>query len=135
MSIYFSIFVEFFFHFPSLNPIENMTSIRTAQTIKISQRSKNERRALSSYQPSRSTAVAWVWIAGRPSGLKPHQTLGLRSIIPLQTALHYLGQGEKQCFHATHSEYRAFRCNASANIHLRLFESISQLLATQSPGC
>jgi hypothetical protein len=29
-----------------------------------------------------SPAVAWVWIAGRPVGSKPNQTLGLRSVIP-----------------------------------------------------
>jgi hypothetical protein len=32
--------------------------------------------------------VAWVWIAGQPLGLKPHQTLGLRSVIPLLIALY-----------------------------------------------
>ena len=62
------------------------------------------------------------------SALNRDQTLGLRSIIPLQTALHCLGQGEKQCNFATHLEYRAFRFNASANIHLRLSETTSETL-------
>jgi hypothetical protein len=37
-----------------------------------------------------------------PQALNRDQTLGLRSIIPLRTALRCLGQGEKQCFLATH---------------------------------
>ena len=61
----------------------------------------------------RSTAVAWVWIAGWPLGSQPHQTLGLRSIIPLLAARCCQGQGEKQCFLATHLEYRAFHLRAS----------------------
>jgi hypothetical protein len=108
MSIYFSILLSFFFHFPSPNQTENDIDSHSPKLSKYRNARKNGRRALSSYKTSKSTAVAWVWIAGRPSRLKPHQTLGLRSIIPLRTALRCLGQGEKQCFLATHLEYRGF---------------------------
>jgi hypothetical protein len=72
----------------------------------------DERGALSSLK-FKSIAVAWVWIAGEPLGFNRDQTLGLRSVIPLRTALRCLGQGEKQCFLATHLEYRAFYFRAS----------------------
>jgi hypothetical protein len=62
----------------------------------------NERGALSSWKNLKSIAVAWVWIAGEPLGFDRDQTLGLRSIIPLRTALYCQGQGEKHCFLATH---------------------------------
>jgi hypothetical protein len=66
-----------------------------------------------------------------PEGFDRDQTLGLRSIIPLRTALRCLGQGEKQCFLATHLEYRAFYFRASCTALLRLFESISHDSRTQ----
>jgi hypothetical protein len=64
-------------------------------------------------------------------GFDRDQTLGLRSIIPLRTALRCLGQGEKQCFFATHLEYRAFYFRASCTALLRLFEVISRDGRTQ----
>jgi hypothetical protein len=42
-----------------------------------------------------------------------HQTLGLRSVIPLLAGPYFQGQGEKQYFFATHLEYRAFHFRAS----------------------
>jgi hypothetical protein len=61
-----------------------------------------------------------------PEGFDRDQTLGLRSIIPLRTALRCLGQGEKQCFLATHLEYRDFYYRASCASLLRLSEVISR---------
>jgi hypothetical protein len=50
----------------------------------------------------KSIAVAWVGLPVSPQGFDRDQTLGLRSIIPLLAALCCQGQGEKQCFLATH---------------------------------
>jgi hypothetical protein len=82
------------------------------------------------------TAVAWVWIAGRPFWLSTaNQTLGLRSIIPLLPARYRLDQGEKHSFLATHLEYRAFHFRASRYSSLQLFESTSLNLSVQPLDC
>jgi hypothetical protein len=112
-----------------------MTPIRTAQNYQNIATPEKRAQSTQLLLTFKINCSGLGWIVGRPSGLKPHQTLGLRSVIPLQTALHCLGQGEKQCFFATHLEYRAFHCDASANIHSQPSEGISEPLATQSPGC
>jgi hypothetical protein len=52
-----------------------------------------------------------------PEGFDRYQTLGLRSIIPLLNALRFQGQGEKQCFLATHLEYQV-SCLRATSISL-----------------
>jgi hypothetical protein len=92
------LFVE---NFSSPTRAQNMTSIRSAR-YQNNVTLEDERGALGSWYNPDSNAVAWVWIAGWPLGSQPHQTLGLRSVIPLLAALYVQGQGEKQYFFATH---------------------------------
>src|SRR5260370_2161739 len=73
----------------------------------------DERGALGSWRISNQLEWLGFGLPVNPEGLDRDQTLGLRSIIPLQTALCCQGQGEKQCFLATHLEYRAFHLRAS----------------------
>jgi hypothetical protein len=67
---------------------------------------ESEREALGFW--SNSDQLQWLGF-GLPASLEAFnrdQTLGLRSVIPLPSALYCLGQGEKQYFLATHLEYR-----------------------------
>ena len=72
-----------------------------------------------------SIAVAWVWL---PAGLRliADQTLGLRSVIPLQSA-HLLKEPRCEAFTSltAYSEYRAFQFLAST-VFLRLPEISSE---------
>ncbi len=61
---------------------------------------------------SKSTAVAWVWMPAGPWALNRDQTLGLRSVFPLQSAPILPEPRCEACF-ATHLEYRAFHFRAS----------------------
>jgi hypothetical protein len=62
----------------------------------------NERGALGSWRISNQLQWLGFGLLVSPQGFDRDQTLGLRSIIPLRTALCCQGQGEKHCFLATH---------------------------------
>ena len=129
MSISFSLFVEFF-RSTKLREID----VRTAQKYQNIVTLENEREALGFW--SNLDQLQWLGF-GLSVALKAFnrdQTLGLRSIIPLLSALYYRGQGEKHCFLATHLEYRISRFHASS-ASLQLSEDISQSLATQPSPC
>jgi hypothetical protein len=111
-----SISFSFFFHF-SLNFLLN-------KKLKIDIHShcakyqnivtlENERGALSSWKILNQLQWLGFGLLVNPWGFDRDQTLGLRSIIPLLAARCCQGQGEKQCFLATHLEYRAFHLRAS----------------------
>jgi hypothetical protein len=74
-----------------------------------------DERARSTWLLKSSNQLQWLGfgLPVSPVGCDRDQTLGLRSIIPLQTALCSQSEGEKQCFLATHLEYRAFHFRAS----------------------
>lgn len=73
----------------------------------------DERGALGSWRISNQLQWLGFGLLVSPQGFDRDQTLGLRSIIPLLSALCCQGQGEKQCFFATHLEYRVFHIRAS----------------------
>src|SRR5271156_3492548 len=105
MSIYFSILLSFSFTQTNRKDDAHSHSTNYQNIVTL----ENARRALSSWYNSKSTAVAWGWIAGRPLGSQPRSNTLTALRHPFTAALCCQGQGEKQCFFATHLEYRAFR--------------------------
>jgi len=117
-------------YFEAFRHKTSQTGNRSRST-KISKNRNDHKIAEHSAPSLHSTAVAWVWLPGG-HWLKTGQTLGLRSIIPLQSAHLLQSQGEKLCFIA-YSEYRAFRFLASTAF-LRLPEISSAAQSMQPPA-
>jgi|SRR5277367_70251 len=113
---------------PKLKP----TKIRSAKISKYRD-ARRPARSLGSWVLLKSIAVAWVWIAGRPLGSQPRSNAWTALRHPFGSALYCQGQGEKQCFLATHSEYLAFHFGAS-HLSLQLSEGIRGYLSVQPPA-
>jgi len=116
---------------PKLKPTTNSHSAKCQNIVTLD----DERGALGSWKILNQLQWLGFGLLVNPQGFDRDQTLGLRSIIPLRVAPCCQGEGEKQCFLATHLEYRAFYFRASWTSLRRLFESISGQSTAQLSAC
>ena len=79
-------FTELYLSPAKLKRSDNHSHSAKYQNI-VTPESKNKRRALSSWYFFKSTAVAWVWIAGRPLGSQPRSNAWTALRHPLLHAL------------------------------------------------
>ena len=132
VKLYFA-FVEIF----SLNQSSRLTCI--SHSAKKYQNNHDARKRARSTQLLIQTQIKLQWLGFGllvgPSGSQPHQTLGLRSVIPLLTDQCCLGQGEEQCFavflcYSLRISCFSLLCKLLPTA-LRLLEVISQFTAVQ----